>query len=410
MNQVDYTTLLETFSVPRPNGSRGERATAQKIQEWLMKNHIPYKIQEFRCYPFFFESIGAWLIASRLLLALSVSYRWGWITLVIALISLPGGLVDVAFHFPLITWPGYKKSINIIVEYVPEKVNQELIVCAHYDSKTELLDHRKRMFLLQNIPTGIILTLVLGILGYLEGYLLTIYSQWANAIYWISILLMLPMLFLSLGLGLNLTIGRLLTPSQGSVDDGSACSILLGFLNGLYHGYYDEKLGSNPARKCTNPLNTKVSVVFFSGEEVNMQGSRAYIKGRTWVTPVQVVNLEVMAQNGEYVIWEQDGTIFKRLPTSSHLNQSISRAVKTVTQKTVRFAGPITSDGGSFVLAGIPATTLGTYHAQYRDAGFHRPTDNPDRIVISRLPEGVMILNNLLMSLDNKPKIGNGSV
>jgi hypothetical protein len=373
---VDYRALMEVFSLPRPNGSEGEETTAQKIQDWLKENGIPYRIQEFCQYPYFFECIGV------------------WVSLVIALIVLPGGLVDFVWHIPLITWPGVQKGKNFLIEFNSEKADKEIIFCAHYDSKTELLDHRQRMFFLKNIPTGIVLTILVGFLEGLDGFLRFYGLPFANITYGFSTILTLPLIFISLGLGINLAVGRLLPSSQGAVDNGAACATLLGFAKDLITNY-DNFFQS---RSEIAGWNTNVSILLFTGEEVNMQGSRAYVSSRDWKLPVWVINLEVMAQNGDYVVWEEDGSIFKRLPTTSEINEAIFQSIRSVSGKKPLFAGPITSDGGSFLMAGLPATTLGTYDKQLKEAGFHRPTDNLGRVVIPRLPEGATILRGLLAS------------
>jgi hypothetical protein len=295
--------------------------------------------------------------------------------------------LDVAFHIPTISWPGTRRGENILLTFSPNQPKQELILSAHYDTKTEWLDHRQRMFLLKSLRFGILLSLFLGILGPLDHWLSLTASPLAGPTYTISSLLTFPLLFLAWGLGLNLSTGRLLPQSQGAVDNGSACAILLGLSERLATG---ELLLQQ----------TKVTLALFTGEEVNMQGSRAYIRQREWPLPAAALNLEVMAQDGDYVYWERDGTVFGLRPASRELNFSISEAVTAVTGKPASPAGPITSDGGSFLLAGIPGTTLGTYHSKLIDTGFHRSSDNLTRVVMDRLPEGVEVLSCILRKFD----------
>ena len=137
---VDYQELMTLLSVPRPNGSAAERETRRALGEWLARHGIAYRLQTFRLYPYFFECVGLWLILSRTLLALAIWERWGWLTLLIALVGLLGGTLDVALNQPLVTWPGARRGENILIEFEPPKASQEIILCAHYDSKTELLD------------------------------------------------------------------------------------------------------------------------------------------------------------------------------------------------------------------------------------------------------------------------------
>jgi hypothetical protein len=281
-----------------------------------------------------------------------------------------------------------KRGKNILVEIEPEDANQEIILSAHYDSKTELLDHHQRLFFIRSLPFGILISIVLGILGPIDAGLLQINSSLETLSYIAGILLSLILLFLSLGLGLNLSLGPLSPPSQGAVDNGSACAILLGLADRLTN---DE-----------NQLeNTKITLALFTGEEVNMQGSRAYTQARRWKLPTLALNLEIMAQDGDYVFWEKDGSSLRLIPTSDKVNQAISNSVKRITGAPAVPAGPVNSDGYSFLRAEIPTTVLGTYDKRLRDRGFHQPTDNINRVVMERLPEGVEILLDFIQKFDH---------
>ena len=132
-----------------------------------------------------------------------------------------------------------------------------------------------------------------------------------------------------------------------------------------------------------------------------MQGSRAYTAGRDWPLPTLAVNLEVMAQDGSYVYWEQDGTSLKLVPTSPQVNQVLAETVADVTGSKAMPAGPVNSDGYSFLRVGIPATTLGTYDTKWIDRGFHSPADNLERVVMARLSEAVEILSRLAIKYDS---------
>ena len=378
---VDYHELMSILSVPRPNGSHAERETGRALQAWLTRHAIPYRVQSFQLYPYFFECVGLWLILSRTLLAVALWQKWGWLTLVIALLGLLGGTFDVAANLPLVTWPGARRAENILIEFEPKDPKQEIVICAHYDTKTEVLDHHKRMFFLRRLKFGIGLTAFLGFWGPLQAVLAN--SAWAEVAYWAGVVLTVPMLLLAWGFGLHLSLGRLLEPSQGAVDNGAACAIILGLA---------EQLAADNI-----PMDDqKITLALFTGEEVNMQGSRAYVSQRQWQLPTAALNLEAMAQDGETIFFESDGTVFRLLPTAESLNQAIAAAVKGVTGHSPQPYGPVTSDGGSFLAAGIPATTIATVDSRLGVTGFHSPADNLDRVVFERLAQWVEILKVFL--------------
>src|SRR5512138_3173840 len=176
---VDYQELMAILSVPRPNVSAAERDTEAALRDWLTRRRIHYELQTFLLYPHFFECVGLWLMFSRTVLAVAVWARWGWLTLPIALLGLAGGTLDVTLGLPLVTWPGARRRNNILIGFEPQDPRQELVLSAHYDSKTELLDHRQRMFFLKRLNAGIALTVVLGLWGLLpQG------SAWSEIIFW----------------------------------------------------------------------------------------------------------------------------------------------------------------------------------------------------------------------------------
>jgi Peptidase family M28 len=384
---VDYAELMQILSRPRPTGSLAEHLALQELQEWLECRGIPYQLHEFRLCPNFWLGIGVWLILSRSLLAVLIWQRTGWLAFAVAMVGLLGGLVDVALNIPLVTWFGAKRGQNLLIKFETPAAHEEIICTAHYDTKTELLDHRQRMFFIRSLPFGILLTLALGLLGPLDHYLLANHSPAAAWTYSLGVVLSLPLLFLAWGLGLNLTLGRFRPPSQGAVDNGAACAILLGLAQCVQSG----------ALPITH---TNLTLALFAGEEVNMQGSQAYVKSRDWPLPARALNLEVMAQDGDYVLWEQDGFSLRLWPCDPEVNQDISQAVQQVTGVAPQPVGPVNSDGGSFLRCGLPASTIGTYDSQQKDRGFHSARDNLERVVMERLPEAVEILSRFILISD----------
>lgn len=379
MSRVDYPELMRLLSRPRPSGSAAERETVAALQAWLTERGLPCRLQPFTLYPYFFISIGVWMIVIFTLLAFSIWWRWGAVTSVLAALAVLGGVLDTAFDIPLVTWPGKTIGQNILMEYPAPHPQRELVISAHYDSKTELFDHHVRLFFVKNLRLGIALAILSGVLASVNN----------EAAYWLSVALTFPLLVLAWGLGLNLSMGRLRRAlSQGAVDNGAACTILLGLAQHMADGHMSLK-------------NTHLTLALFGGEEVNMQGSRAYALGREWPLPSAALNLEIMAQDGDYVYWEQDGTSFKLLPTDPALNQAISASVARITGQPARPAGPLNSDGYSFMRAHIPVTTLGTYDTRLQSRGFHLPSDNLARVKMERLPEAVNILADFIATIDS---------
>ena len=303
------------------------------------------------------------------------------------MLGVLGGLLDTVLRYSAGHLDRAKPPGRILlIEFSAPQPERELVISAHYDSKTELFDHQVRTFFVRNLRLGIGVAVLLGILGPLGRYLS---SPWSEAVYLAGVLLTLPLLFLAWGLGLNLSLGRLRRESsQGALDNGAACAIVLGLAQQIAEG-------------CVPFEKTRLTLALFGGEEVNMQGSRAYALGRGWPLPAAALNLEVMAQDGDYVYWEQDGNALSLFPTDKALNQAISEAVAAVTGKPARPAGPLNSDGYSFIRARVPVTTLGTSDSKLQFRGFHLPSDNLSRVEMARLPEGVEILARFIRAIDS---------
>jgi hypothetical protein len=88
------------------------------------------------------------------------------------------------------------------------------------------------------------------------------------------------------------------------------------------------------------------------------------------------------------------------LPYDEKFNRAISAAVASITGAPASPAGPLNSEGYSFIRANLPATTLGTYDRKLQSRGFHLPSDNLSRVQMARLPEGVEILAQFIRSVD----------
>jgi hypothetical protein len=382
---VNYRFLMDVLSVPRPNGSAAERETRRQLRNWLEGRGIDTQVHEFDLYPYLFEVIGIWIILSRGVLVTAILLDWGWWTLLIGLIGLAGGLVDFVFRKPLISWIGKTRGQNLFVRFEPEAgpATKELILSAHTDTKTEPLDHQQRMLLLRSLPLGITLSFLLSFAGPLQR-MLPAYSEIISIA---AIVLAIPTLVLAFALGFNLSVGRLLQPSRGALDNGTACAILLGLAQRIKDGSL--ALGQ-----------TRVTIAWFTGEEADRQGSWAFAGDRQEDLPAAVVNLEVMAQDGEYVLWDEDGTVFKRRPTDPAMNGLLAEAVENITGQAPIRGGPMVSDGAAFIAHGLPTAVLGTYDTFHVDTGFHCPDDCLDRVVFARLPEGVDILTHLIEGYD----------
>ena len=409
MDTVEFSDLMSLLSISRPNGSRALKQTVEAVRAWLEEEGIPVQSHRFILSPYFMELLGLWMALTGPLLPVAALGRWGCGGLLLALVTLAVLLLEVRLLQPTVTALLRQPAENLVVSFRPStsppqavaslptfpplaggtEGGQEVILCAHLDSKTELLDHYQRSLLLRVALPAMGLVAVSGILTAVEGLLPA--GPAAAVVRWLAFLMALPAAAYGLGMGANLVGGRFSRrPSTGAVDNGTAVAILLAMARRLH--------------RRDLPLDrTTVTLLLSVGEEAQMQGALAYARDRErWPQPTYVVNLEVMGQDGGYVLWEEDGTAMLRIPTDLALNQALERAIKRVTREQPVRVPTVSSDAFAFLHHGISATTLGSFDTELGGRGLHSALDNLDRVDPDRLEKAVEILSRFLGDMDSE--------
>lgn len=388
----DVFFQLLILSTPRPNGSRALARAVEGVQGWLEAEGVPVTSHEFVLRPYFMELLGLWLAVVGLLLPMAALGSWGWAGLAVALLAVAVPLLEVRFLCPSVTALVRQKARNLVVRFAAPQTHREVILCAHLDSKTELLDHAQREILLRLGRPAMGLALVAGA-GMAAETLLAAGTA-SLTLHWLAFLAALPVAVYGLGMGANLVGERFShQPSSGAVDNGAAVAVLLDLARKLHRG----SLSLN---------HTAVTLLFSVGEEAQMQGALAYVRrtygqGREdWPLPVCAINLEVVGQDGSYLLWVQDGTAMRRLPADATLNHALARAVEAVAGQPPVWAPVLNSDAFAFLRRGIPAATLGSLDTQLGGRGFHSALDAPGRVDPDRLAETTRVLVHLLAEID----------
>jgi hypothetical protein len=383
---------LPILSTPRPNGSRALKGAVEGVEKWLESEGVTVAAHEFALRPYFMELLGLWLAVVGLLLPVAALNSWGWMGLVLALLAVAVPLLEVRFLCPTVTALVRQRARNLVVRFPVPRPRHEVILCAHLDSKTELLDHAQREVLLRQSLPAMGLALVAGASMAAERLLAT--GTASQVIHWLAFLAALPVAVYGLGMGANQVGGRFSRqPSSGAVDNGAAVAVLLDLARRLHRG----SLGLD---------HTAVTLLFTVGEEAQMQGALAYVQcsygpsREDWSLPTCAVNMEVVGQDGGYLLWEEDGTAMQRLPADATLKRALGRAVEAVSGEPPVRSPTINSDAFAFLRRGIPAATLGSLDSQLGERGFHSSLDAPGRVDPDRLAETTRVLGHLLAEMD----------
>jgi hypothetical protein len=366
---------------PRPNGSRALLAAVESVRTWLEAHGVAVQLQPFRLRPYFMELLGLWLAIGGVVL-LAAAWRgpaWSGPPLALLLVAVP--LAETRFLRPVVSGLVRCPAHNLAVACAPAgEVRREVVVAAHLDSKTEWLDHARRHALLRLGRPAMVLALACGLLLALAPLL--------PAARWAAVIAALPVTAYGLGMGANLLGGRLSRrPSSGAVDDGAAVAVVLGLALRLGGGTLSLQ-------------HTAVTLLLTVGEEAQMQGAMAHVRGRAWPLPARAVNLEILGQDGAHLLWDENGTATRRHPMDSDLNDALAQAVRAVTGRPPARAPLINDDALAFLLAGIPATTLGSLDTVLGERGLHSALDHPGRVIPERLDETVEVLACFLSTLD----------
>ncbi len=381
--------ILDTIIVPRPNGSAEFYRVADYIKEWLVGRGLPVETHSFMMRPYFSEIAGAFVLILALSFLYLTFFRKSWLALVPTIFLGLLLLFEFSLGSPVVSGVVQMEGENIVVSFQPEKAERELILSAHYDSKTQIFDHQQRelvySLIMPSVAAGALLVLLWWALHFRKRKPKKYYAAPMTAAIFILASYWVVLAFAFGG-------GFLARPSPGAVDDGAAVAVLM---------ILADEVKDLPLQ------NTALTIIFFAAEEVNMQGSQAYLRDlpRNEGLPAYNVNLELLCQDGSYVYWAEDGVFTSRFATSTSLNDLLLEAVLEVTDDLlVPLEANFTtiSDSGSFLAAGIPSTTLGNAGCpELGTAFFHSHLDHRGRIIEERIPEAVKILKEFILLFEN---------
>lgn len=363
---VAWSDLLPRLTEqPRENGTAALRETAAWLADTLQRMGLEVSTVAYVAHPYRLRLAGVVALIGGALYAWALRSRRPLLALGIAVAMPALLLLELDRYVPIVSWIGAAPQHHVVARLPARQPTQRLILAAHYDTKTDLLDHVQRAPIeLLGLPVTALMVAGAAWAArrrYRTGPLPRVarVAGWAAALY-------------GLGLFASLTAGALVPArSPGALDDGAAVAVLLRLAERLH---------------AAGPLpRTEVEIALLSGEEIGVHGSWAYAEQRFAsppALPTGVVNLEFIGASSDLAVFGSEKFSLRSFPpdpTLVGLLDAVHRQQRH-TPLHVTWYGAAT-DARSFLAHGVPAATLSSDlpgHALAR--GMHGAGDAPDRV------------------------------
>ena len=382
MTAYDYVRALSVDIGPRPVGSENNRKSAEYLHRELENIGVPsFSVQEFRVRPSFWSGTAAFALIFALLILVTF-WLFPPVSLILAII-LPILVileVDMGKEITLKLLPS-AVGRNVIGRNPPKQETKEIVVlCAHHDSKTQVIPISLRGPLLLFVLLCMVFLIVAT---FIRNLALTIYpdASFLTEYLGIGIIIILAyyLIFALLNFGT-----RLALESPGAEDNAAAVGIILEVAKSLRQ----------------NPLSqTEVWYVFTDAEEIGMKGAQIFAKHhKAQLEDALVYNIEGCGTDAPLRYSEKE----KAVRTTKTSQRAID-ILLDVAQKTGEEIAPIaiaaTTDGYQFARYGYHVTTIWRYKEEIREVA-HTPHDNIGRLDPDALQKTVGFLDSVLRLID----------
>ncbi len=380
--------LAKLAETPRENGSAALHDTARFLFETLERAGLDVALVRFDAQPWALRLAGVialvggvlyWrlLRSGRALAALGVAVA---VPLLL--------LAQLEWQLPVFGRIGAESQDHVLASRAALAPAQRLILTAHYDTKTDVLDHVERAPV-DYLALPVIPLMLAGALAALWAAsraprprwvaLLAAFAAWSAAAYGVAT-------FVALSAGAFVR-----ARSPGALDDGGSCAVLVRVA---------EELARRPAL-----ARTQVEVLWLSAEEVGVQGSWAYAEQRFGAPPdlpTHVINLEGIGASSQLAVLGSERFTLRSFAPDARLVALLTAAYRA------RFGGPleVTAFGGAtdaraFLAHGIPALTLVSQEPGRRlPRGLHSALDSRSRLDEGALDASVAYLLDVIARAD----------
>jgi hypothetical protein len=358
MNRWD--ALLDRLaSGPRENGSPELDATGRWLAAELGGRGFDTELFPFTVYPHEVRLLGL------AVLLLCVAYfvllrRRRFVPALLLALAVPALAVAVVdLGLPAFGGLGRTTQHDVIARLPVEGAERRIVLSAHYDTKTEPLDHVGRapiQFLTLPVLVVMVAAPLLRRPG-LHAFARRTAVVWGAAIAFVH------------------SAGALMPErSHGAIDDGAACAVLL------------EAAADLASEK---PARTEVVITMFCAEELGAHGARAWVDSRFAGgsdLPTACVNFELVGSSTEFQVGGESSLTRHHRPPAALLDLLDQAAVAAGGEPLARQPVGGLTDAVAFLARGIPAATIvGREGPLFLPLGMHGPGDRRERIDLGAL-------------------------
>jgi acetylornithine deacetylase/succinyl-diaminopimelate desuccinylase-like protein len=337
--------LAHLAEAPRENGSAALHQTAAWLVETLGASGVEAELVPFGAHPYALRLAGVIALAGGLLYLRMVLARRGGAALAVALAVPALLLAELEFQRPVFGWIGAQTQHHVVARMPAQRPEQRLIFAAHYDTKTDALDHVERA------PVDLLAAPVIPAmgLGALALLLAPRVRRGRRALRGFAVLAAFAAVLYGIAAFTALSAGAFSRArSPGAIDDGASCAVLVRLAQAL---------------SAAPPLaRTQVEVLLLSAEEVGVQGSWEYAARRFAAAPdlpTRVVNLEGLGLARHHAVLRSERFTLRAFAPDAALVallDAVHREALGAPLATTPFGGA--TDARSFLAHGIAAATL----------------------------------------------------
>jgi len=329
---------------PRENGSEALQQTADFLTRTLQDAGAQVDLFTFTAHPYRLRLVGVAMLVGCLAFAWLLRRGWAAAGLLVLTSFTAMILLETDFYQPIFGWMGAHDQHHVVATISAEQPTQQLLLTAHYDTKTDALDHVERapvQFLALPIVAFLIAASVSVLLSAARGRTPPVVERMKRGAVWLAV-------FFGIASFVSMSAGAFIpSRSRGALDNGAACAVLVRVA---------ERLNDTPLAR------TNVSVVFFSAEEVGVEGSWIYARERLATLPPQatwVINLENIGAAPDLAVFGSERFSLRAYDPAPQI-VALLDAVHRQERGTPLYVTPYPAgtDARSFLAHGIPAATL----------------------------------------------------